>query len=398
MRLYFYRLTSLSTINFLVFFKKNKRSKQCFFDKLAVEIGIRKPQNSKTMENLISTTDYKDWIVNLKNQIKIAQIRASIAVNEEMLSLYWNIGKDIAEKHFEAQYGTRFFENLSRDLKEDFPEAQGFSARNLRYMKQFYMFYSDYILHQAGAEFENLLFVIPWRQHVEIFTRSKSLEEALFFIEKSKENGWSRAMLINMMDTKLFETKGNTINNFALTLPKEESACAKEILKDEYKFDFLSMREDYAERDLHKALESNLIKTLLELGTGFAFVGSHVTFVVNGDEYECDLLFYHLKLRRYIVVELKVVKFEPEFVSKLNFYCNAVNHLIKSEIDKDTIGLLICKEKNDVVAQWTVEKSSEPLGISTYTLESILPSEKEIAEKLAGRAEPMSEPRTAIIL
>ncbi len=185
-----------------------------------------------------------------------------------------------------------------------------------------------------------------------------------------------------MMDTKLYETKGNTVNNFALVLPKEDSEGAKEILKDEYKFDFLTLREDYDENALHNSLEQNLIKFLLELGTGFAFVGSHVPFVVNGDEYECDLLFYHLKLRRYIVVELKVVRFEPEFISKLNFYCNAVNHTIKSDEDKNSIGLLICKEKNDLVAQWTVENANEPIGISTYNLKDVLPSEKEIAEKV----------------
>ena len=334
---------------------------------------------------IINENSYKVWLVSIKNQIKSAQIKTSIAVNEEMLNLYWNIGKDISEKHFDSQYGSGFFDNLSKDLKNDFPDSQGFSSRNLRYMKKFYDFYKDEILHQAGAELEDILFTIPWRHHIEIFTRSKSVNEALFFVQKSKENGWSRAMLINMMDTRLYETRGNTINNFSLTLPKEDSECAKEILKDEYKLDFLALRENYEEKDLHNALEQNLIKFLLQLGSGFAFVGSHVPFVVNGDEYECDLLFYHLKLRRYIVVELKVVKFEPEFISKLNFYCNAVNHLMKSDEDKNSIGLLICKEKNDVVAQWSLENSNEPIGISTYDLQNVLPSEKEIAENISQK-------------
>lgn len=334
---------------------------------------------------IINENSYKVWLVSIKNQIKSAQIKTSIAVNEEMLNLYWNIGKDISEKHFDSQYGSGFFDNLSKDLKNDFPDSQGFSSRNLRYMKKFYDFYKDEILHQAGAELEDILFTIPWRHHIEIFTRSKSVNEALFFVQKSKENGWSRAMLINMMDTRLYETRGNTLNNFSLTLPKEDSECAKEILKDEYKFDFLALRENYEEKDLHNALEQNLIKFLLQLGSGFAFVGSHVPFVVNGDEYECDLLFYHLKLRRYIVVELKVVKFEPEFISKLNFYCNAVNHLMKSDEDKNSIGLLICKEKNDVVAQWSLENSNEPIGISTYDLQNVLPSEKEIAENISQK-------------
>ena len=334
---------------------------------------------------IINENSYKVWLVSIKNQIKSAQIKTSIAVNEEMLNLYWNIGKDISEKHFDSQYGSGFFDNLSKDLKNDFPDSQGFSSRNLRYMKKFYDFYKDEILHQAGAELEDILFTIPWRHHIEIFTRSKSVNEALFFVQKSKENGWSRAMLINMMDTRLYETRGNTLNNFSLTLPKEDSECAKEILKDEYKLDFLTLRENYEEKDLHNALEQNLIKFLLQLGSGFAFVGSHVPFVVNGDEYECDLLFYHLKLRRYIVVELKVVKFEPEFISKLNFYCNAVNHLMKSDEDKNSIGLLICKEKNDVVAQWSLENSNEPIGISTYDLQNVLPSEKEIAENISQK-------------
>ena len=334
---------------------------------------------------IINENSYKVWLVSIKNQIKSAQIKTSIAVNEEMLNLYWNIGKDISEKHFDSQYGSGFFDNLSKDLKNDFPDSQGFSSRNLRYMKKFYDFYKDEILHQAGAELEDILFTIPWRHHIEIFTRSKSVNEALFFVQKSKENGWSRAMLINMMDTRLYETRGNTLNNFSLTLPKEDSECAKEILKDEYKLDFLALRENYEEKDLHNALEQNLIKFLLQLGSGFAFVGSHVPFVVNGDEYECDLLFYHLKLRRYIVVELKVVKFEPEFRSKLNFYCNAVNHLMKSDEDKNSIGLLICKEKNDVVAQWSLENSNEPIGISTYDLQNVLPSEKEIAENISQK-------------
>lgn len=330
---------------------------------------------------IITTTEYKDWIASLKKSIRNAQIKASIAVNEEMLELYWNIGKDISERKFENKYGSAFFENLSHDLRSEFPTVQGFSVTNLKYIKRFYLFYKE-IRHQLGDEFENIVFTIPWRHHIEIFTKAKTTDEALFFIQKTKENGWSRAMLLNMMDTKLYETKGNTVNNFALVLPKEDSECAKEILKDEYKFDFLTLREDYDENALHNSLEQNLIKFLLELGSGFAFVGSHVPFVVNGDEYECDLLFYHLKLRRYIVVELKVVKFEPEFISKLNFYCNAVNHTIKSDEDKNSIGLLICKEKNDLVAQWTVENANEPIGISTYNLKDVLPSEKEIVEKV----------------
>ncbi|MCI6984321.1 MAG: DUF1016 N-terminal domain-containing protein, partial [Treponema porcinum] len=193
-------------------------------------------------------TEFKTWISQIKKQVRGAQIKASIAVNEEMLELYWNIGKDISERNFEKSYGSKFFEKTSSELKTEFPDTQGFSVTNLKYMKRFYKFYEP-IRHQLGDEFNSNIFTIPWRHHIEIFTRAKSIDEALFFISKTKENGWSRAMLINMMDTKLFETRGNTINNFALTLPDNESECAKEILKDEYKFDFLSMSEKYEEKD-----------------------------------------------------------------------------------------------------------------------------------------------------
>ena len=198
---------------------------------------------------------------------------------------------------------------------------------------------------------------------------------------------------VNMMDTKLYETRGSTINNFALTLAKTEGECAKEILKDEYKLDFLSLRETYEERDLHKALEQHLVQFLLELGSGFAFVGSHVPFVVNGDEYEMDLLFYHLKLRRYIVVELKVVKFQPEFVSKLNFYISAVDDQLKTEEDKPTIGLLLCRSKSNIKAEYSLRGFTQPLGIAEYETQKILndvksslPSIEEIEANLQGES------------
>lgn len=329
-------------------------------------------------------TEYKQWVVGLKKQIRAVQIKASMSVNEEMLRLYWNIGFDISSKNIDKFYGSNFFENLSRDLKTDFPNVLGFSQTNLKYMKRFYEFYSSpQIRHKLGDEFESILFSIPWRHHIEIFTRSKSLDEALFFIQKTRQYGWGRAVLVNMMSTKMFETQGNTINNFALTLPKEDSECAKEVLRDNYKLDFLALNEHYTELELQKQLETHLIQFLTELGKGFAFVGRQVRLEVAGDEFFVDMLFYNLKLRRYIVVELKVVKFQPEFISKLNFYCNAVNHLIKEDIDKDTIGLLICKEKNDLVAQWTVERSTEPIGISTYDIsKDILPTEQEIKNSL----------------
>ena len=180
-------------------------------------------------------------------------------------------------------------------------------------------------------------------------------------------------MLLNMMDTRLYETQGKAINNFTAVMPAPESDYARQITKDPYNFDFLTLREDYKERELQKALEDNIVRFLIELGKGFAFVGRQIKLEVNGDEYYCDLLFYHIPLKRYVVVELKTVKFEPEFISKVNFYCNAVNHLIKGQDDNETIGLLICKEKNDLVAQWTIENAPMPIAISKYNLNNIIP-------------------------
>ena len=304
-------------------------------------------------ENELTLIDkeYKVWISQIKKQIRGAQIKASIAVNEDMLELYWSIGKDISEKSFEKNYGSKFFEKTSSELKTTFPNAQGFSVTNLKYMKRFYKFYEP-IRHQLGDEFNAVVFTIPWRHHIEIFTRAKSIDEALFFVSKTKENGWSRAMLINMMDTKLFETRGNTINNFALTLPENESECAKEILKDEYKFDFLSMSEKYEEKDLHKGLEQNLIQFLLELGNGFAFVGSHVPFVVNGDDYELDLLFYHLELRCYVVVELKITELKKEHIGQIQIYMNYIDENLRKINQDKTIGIIICKQDNKYVIKY----------------------------------------------
>ena len=203
----------------------------------------------------------------------------------------------------------------------------------------------------------------------------------MFYVHKTIENGWSRAVLLNMLDTKLYESYGKSINNFETTLPSVQSDLAKEIIKDPYNFDFLTLSEEYKELELQEALEQNIYKYLMELGKGFAFVGRQVRLEVNGDEYFCDQLFYHTRLHCYIVVELKITKFEPEFVSKLNFYCNAVNHLIKSDDDKETIGLLICTEKNELVAQWTVAKSREPLAITEYELTNLIPIQNSEATK-----------------
>lgn len=337
--------------------------------------------------------EYTQWVVELKQRIKNAQIKAAVQVNRELINLYWSIGHDIVERKIEETFVGDFYNRLSSDLQSIFPDVKGFSRRNLIYMRSMYMLFSPiqdevpqlvalnksdfFEVPQpvAHGTIKDMVCQIPWGHIRYIIDKHTSPQEAIFYVQKTLENGWSRAMLLNMMDTKLYEAQGKAINNFSSVLPSSESDYARQITKDPYNFDFLTLSEDYKERELQKALEENIARFLMELGNGFAFVGRQVRLEVNGDEFFCDLLFYHIHLKRYVVVELKTVKFEPEFISKVNFYCNAVNHLLKRPDDNDTIGLLICKEKNDVVAQWTVENAPVPIAISKYILNNIIPAE-----------------------
>ena len=325
--------------------------------------------------SIISSDTYKQWIKELVSNYRRAQIKASISVNKYLLELYWKIGQQISTMQEKKKYGSSFFEELSKDLKKELPDVKSFSPSNLRYMERFYLLYKDQIqkFPQLGEELRS----VPWGHHKYIIDKLHDHpEKAMFYVQKTIENGWSRALLLNMLDTKLFESQGKAPSNFKNSLPALQSEYATQMIKDPYHFDFLQLAEDYKELELQNALEQNIQKYLLELGSGFAFVGRQVRLEVDGDEYFIDQLFYHIKLHCYIVVELKIVKFEPEFVSKLNFYCNAVNHLIKSSDDNGTIGLLICKEKNNLVAQWTVEKSKEPIAISEYVLTNLIPTKK----------------------
>jgi len=351
--------------------------------------------------------DFKQWLVDLKSRIRQSQIKAMIKVNEEMLRLYWDLGHDIVVRQMDAVWGSGFFKQLSKELKSEFPDMQGFSERNLYHMKQFYLFYSQddkilqqlvaklenenfhqlgekiqlpknndiEILHQVGAKLEqvHLIFQIPWGHHVYIINKCKSTQEALFYIQKTIQNGWSRAMLMNFIETNLYQRQGKAINNFDRFLPDVQSDLAKEIMKDPYNFNWLVLTENYKEKELEDALMSNVTKFLIELGQGFAFVGRQYPIKVGDKERNIDLLFYHLKLRCYIVIELKVREFEPEYTGKLGYYIAAINHQLKKDMDNPTIGLLIVKEKDKIDAQYSLESSSQPIGISEYTLSKWLP-------------------------
>lgn len=257
-----------------------------------------------------------------------------------------------------------------------------------------YLFYSqdDVIRHQVGDELEQQIFSIPWRHHIEIITKVKSVAEALFYIQKTIEHGWSRNVLLNMIAARLYEAQGKAITNFNRLLPAPQSDLAQQTLKDPYNFDFLTMREGYAERELEDALTENITKFLLELGHGFAYVGRQVRLEIGEEEFFADLLFYNFKLRSFVVVELKTGKFKAEYISKLGLYVTAVNYQMKHPDDNPTIGLLICKHKDEIVAKYTLETTTQPIGISEYeltkllpdNLKSSLPTIEEIENELKG--------------
>jgi predicted nuclease of restriction endonuclease-like (RecB) superfamily len=323
-------------------------------------------------------TEYKEWLAELKSRIRQSQIKASVRINTTMLELYWSIGADIIERQTESKWGSGVISQLSADIRDEFPDIQGFSKRNLEYMRRFYLFYRDApIAHQVGAQLNlpALLGAVPWRHHIEIMTKSRSLDEATFYVRQIVENGWSRAVLINFMQTKLYEAKGKSPNNFEMMLPEAQSDLAKEILKDPYNFDFITLTEGYQEKELEDALTANVTKFLLELGKGFAYVGRQIPLNVDGDEFALDLLFFHIKLRCYVVIELKVGKFSPKALGQLGFYVSTVNHQYKTDKDNPTVGILVCKEKNNTVAKYALEASNQPLGISEYELSELIPDE-----------------------
>ena len=345
--------------------------------------------------------EYKNWLIDLKGRIRQSQIKAAVKINTELLLLYWDLGRDIVARQMETTWGSGFFEQLSKDLRTEFPDMQGFSYSNLKYCKQFYLFYSqknqiiveeksirqqavgelqpienqrDIIPQQVVGEFGNHpIFQIPWGHQIHIFSKSKTVKEALFYVKKTIENGWSRAVLMNFMEADLFSAQGKSLTNFSRLLPEPQSDLANQILKDPYNFDFLTLTENYKEKELEDGLTENITKFLLELGQGFAYVGRQVPVKIGNKERFIDLLFYHLELRCYVVIELKASDFEPEHVGKLGYYISAINSLKKKETDNPTIGMIICKTKESIDVQYSLENSNQPIGVSEYHLSKLLP-------------------------
>ena len=321
--------------------------------------------------NVINSKEFKNWVLSISVKYKQSQIKAAIKVNSEMLSFYFELGKEISNTSFKATYGSKFYDNLSKELISNLPNVRGLSPRNLRYFENFYLLYKDkvQILPQVVAQ----LFSIPWGHHRYIIDKCKDVEEALFFVNKILENNWSRDVLLNFLDTNLYKREGKAITNFKEQLPEEKSDLAQQITKDPYNFDFLAIRQKYDEKELKDALIDNIQKFLLELGSGFAFVGRETRLLVGETELYNDLLFYNIRMHAYVVIEVKNRKFKPEDLGQLGAYVSSVNHLLKGENDNDTIGLLICKDKDEIVAKYSLENYNIPIGVSSFELEHFIP-------------------------
>ena len=322
--------------------------------------------------------EFAQWVKTLKNEIRTAQIKAAVKVNSGMLQMYWNLGKEITERQKTANWGDGFLKELSRELMAEFPDMKGFSYRNLKYIRQWFLFYNQEgsIGQQVVAQLgEDIFFSVPWGHHLYIMSSCKDINKAVFYLQKTVENGWSRAVLLNFLDTDLYERQGKAVNNFSRFLPDTQSELAQQTLKDPYTFDFITLTENYKERELEDALTGNITRFLIELGQGFAYVGRQVPLEVGDETLFADLLFYHLELRCYVVIELKACKFKPAFIGQLGTYVSAVNHLKKKPTDNTTIGLIVCKTKDDVMAQYSLESSSQPIGISEYDLSKLIPDD-----------------------
>ena len=340
--------------------------------------------HGKEIITLKEDKDYLNWLIELKQRFLSQRLKASSAVNANLLEFYLGVGKDIEVRQYANTYGSGFFDNLSKDMKRILPGVQGLSPINLRYMNRFYRLYSPVIgnLPQPAEDFNPTLkanvpqlaedlalreiMSIPWDHHRRIIDKcGNDVQKALFFVKKTHENNWSRNVLVNWLSTDLYEREGKAITNFSSTLPEIQGDLAQQITKDPYLFDFLSMREDYDERDLEDALVSNVTKFLLELGKGFSYMGRQLRIVVGSQEFFPDLLFYNTHIHAYVVIELKAQTFKPAFLGQLSFYVSAVNNQMKTEADNPTIGLLICKDKDSVVAKYALDPYKEPLGIGS---------------------------------
>jgi len=327
----------------------------------------------------VKQPDYRQWLADLKGRYRQVQLKAAVAVNTALLQFYWELGADIVARQKDFAWGQGFLTQLSADLMRDFPQVRGFSASNLKYIRQWVLFYAGDIsigqqpVGQLSTPPDAKILAIPWGHNLAIIAKCKQQGEARYYVQATLQHGWSRSVLVHQIESGLWQREGQAITNFAQTLPAVQSDLAAQVLKDPYVFDFLSLTNEQSERELENALIEHVTQFLLELGAGFAYIGRQVPLQVGERDFFLDLLFYHTRLHCHVVVELKTVDFEPEFAGKLNFHIKAVDEQMSGEGDQPTIGLLLCKSKDRLVAEYALSDIHKPMGVSAYTLSHTLP-------------------------
>jgi predicted nuclease of restriction endonuclease-like (RecB) superfamily len=327
------------------------------------------------MTKLIFDQDYKQWISALKQQFRQAQLKAVVKVNSELLQFYWQLGEDILARQQGTQWGDGFLTQLSKDLSTEFPEIKGFSKRNLELIRKWRRYWQQVEVAQPAIakQLVSQLVQIPWGHNVVIVSQSKNIEQALYYVASTIENGWSRSVLVHQIESGLYQREGKAITNFADTLPAVQSDLAQQSIKDPYVFDFLTLSKAHSERDLEQGLVKHVTQFLMELGAGFAYMGKQVPITVGERDFYLDLLFYHTRLHCHVVIEIKITDFEPEHAGKLNFYIKAVDEQLRQPGDEPTIGILLCKSKDRLVAEYALSDINKPIGVSEYQLTQSLP-------------------------
>ena len=319
-------------------------------------------------------TEYRPWLENFKSRIRSAQIKAALSVNGHLIGLYWELGQMIEEKLGKADWGEGVIAHLSLDLKMEFPDLSGFSKDNLYFMLRFFRFYQN-----ADAIVEQLVRQIPWGHNILIFKKSESVETAHFYLLATIQNHWSRNILALQIESRLHERQGQAITNFAQTLSQPQSDLAQQTLKDPYIFDFLAMTPAMHELDMEKQLTDHITRFLLELGAGFAFIGRQYPLYVGEKSYALDLLFYHIRLRCFVAIDLKMEEFAPEHAGKMNFYLSAVDDLLRTETDNPSIGVILCKSKNRIEVEYALRDLNKPIGVSQWIITQKLPADIQSA-------------------
>ena len=337
--------------------------------------------------SLFPETNYIEFLDALKQRIRSAQVRAVLAVNQELIHLYWQIGHEILLRQQVQGWGTKVIERLAQDLKREFPDMSGFSKTNLKYMRAFAEAYGEDEVGQRCVD------QLPWRHNIALLTKLKDQEQRFWYAHQALHNGWSRDVLVLQIETDLFARQGGATTNFARTLPPPQSDLVQQTIKDPYNFSFLTLEQNAREQELERGLVTHIRDFLLELGLGFAFVGSQYPIEVSGRDYRLDLLFFHLHLRCFVVVDLKVTEFIPEYSGKMNFYVSAVDDLLRHPSDNPTIGLILCRSKDRTTVEYALRGAQQPIGVSTYTtqlphaLQDQLPTIEQLEMEMAQALE-----------